>query len=577
NFASELRFYQFPFSFTLPGKNLAPSYDDGVVSVVYNLQAKMHWNVVGLSVGKSYKEWDEPVVVVMPKDARELMLREGEKRVRSVTNDQDASVGEGGDEGENVTILPVGSEKFVYGFTVPSTVFEQGSEVGLHLRLSGMETVEGGVKFRPNRVTCGVRCTKRYITSRGEHSVERQLVSSVAVLVMDGAKDGEESGVGTTLGREGGSSGGGLGALMTTEWAKDVSLSVPGRAQPTVKSPHLVVEYCVVFSVFVEGDRMVPCTVVEVPIVVVTGGQKGEGLFAVNSSASLSALNKPGSPGGAANPHLRLNTSFSTNSTSAPGSPAILSPTHSTHSGNFPPVPPTPTGAHFTITTSTSSSSSNASGSLTNRSHRSGGSSFSSANGTSMERKSAPRGSQGSADSGLNHYRAIYNYTPTSTEEIQLREGDFVTVVESFEDGWGWGKNTSLSVSGYVYLDYLVPLPPSASSSHLPIPSPNSSRPTQRPLGAHHAHSQSYSSSTSGSGAANSNLARTQSSPSLAGEVLNKHGHQRNHSAGGESVTGGVAVPGTGQIGPTYVCIAPYSAVKADEVPLDMGDIVVLK
>ncbi|KAJ3031013.1 hypothetical protein HDV00_008590 [Rhizophlyctis rosea] len=640
NFNSELRFYTFPFSFSLPGKNLPPTYDDGSVSVVYSLQAKMHWNVLGVNVGvgRSYKEWDEPVVVVMPREARDAMMKDGERVIRSVTNDENATagtapiVGENGEEGEmeNVTILPAGSEKFVYAFTVPSTVFAQGGHLSLHLRLSNMPT-EDEVKFRPSRVTVGVRCTKRYLTSRGEHSVEKSVVSSVAVLVMDGAR--EESSAGDDDSPGGGEPGSGA-SLMTTEWAKDTSLTIPSRAQPTVKSPHLIVEYCVVFSVFVEGDRMVPCTVVEVPIVVVVDSKRDSVLMSVDSSANLSSMiasaqQQQLQAGGRPSGDLRLQTSFSNSSTASPNSPQILSPTTqpSQTSSNLAPPPHTHTNGHqhtpshgtaASFNIGGGSNSSSTSGSLTNRSHRSANSSssFSSMNGIppTVDRLRSSSGGANSTTEALKHFRAIYDYDGTQTDEMKIREGDFVTVVETFEDGWGWGKNTSLNVSGYVFLDYLVPLPPSSGSSDvgarveaLPPPGGRGGGPVPIPLSpgalkGGQAVGAWERQIKEGNGSPTSGLGRSGSGTNLVGMGNGERkgsGHSRNASVGtvgtvssgaGEgslvgggqggmvgSGGGGAGPLGGAAIGSTYVCILVHQPVRADEILLDMGDIVVLR
>ena len=39
-------------------------------------------------------------------------------------------------------------------------------------------------------------------------------------------------------------------------------------------------------------------------------------------------------------------------------------------------------------------------------------------------------------------YQAVYNYTPRNEDELELREGDIVDVMEKCDDGWFVGKRT---------------------------------------------------------------------------------------------------------------------------------------
>lgn len=38
-------------------------------------------------------------------------------------------------------------------------------------------------------------------------------------------------------------------------------------------------------------------------------------------------------------------------------------------------------------------------------------------------------------------YKAVYNYKPQNSDELELREGDIVQVMEKCDDGWFVGKN----------------------------------------------------------------------------------------------------------------------------------------
>lgn len=39
-----------------------------------------------------------------------------------------------------------------------------------------------------------------------------------------------------------------------------------------------------------------------------------------------------------------------------------------------------------------------------------------------------------------NRYQALYNYMPRNEDELELREGDIVDVMEKCDDGWFVGK-----------------------------------------------------------------------------------------------------------------------------------------
>lgn len=38
-------------------------------------------------------------------------------------------------------------------------------------------------------------------------------------------------------------------------------------------------------------------------------------------------------------------------------------------------------------------------------------------------------------------YRAIYNYRPVNSDELELKEGDLIYVLEKCDDGWFVGTN----------------------------------------------------------------------------------------------------------------------------------------
>lgn len=39
-----------------------------------------------------------------------------------------------------------------------------------------------------------------------------------------------------------------------------------------------------------------------------------------------------------------------------------------------------------------------------------------------------------------NRYQALYNYAPRNEDELELREGDIVDVMEKCDDGWFVGR-----------------------------------------------------------------------------------------------------------------------------------------
>ncbi|KAJ3041840.1 hypothetical protein HDV00_008544 [Rhizophlyctis rosea] len=53
-------------------------------------------------------------------------------------------------------------------------------------------------------------------------------------------------------------------------------------------------------------------------------------------------------------------------------------------------------------------------------------------------------------------YRAGVNYDPQAVDEIGLRRGDLIVVMDVFKDGWAFGKNELTQQTGFVFLEYLV-------------------------------------------------------------------------------------------------------------------------
>lgn len=44
-------------------------------------------------------------------------------------------------------------------------------------------------------------------------------------------------------------------------------------------------------------------------------------------------------------------------------------------------------------------------------------------------------------------YKAVYNYKPQNTDELELREGDIVQVMEKCDDGWFVGKSDKVHLN----------------------------------------------------------------------------------------------------------------------------------
>lgn len=45
-------------------------------------------------------------------------------------------------------------------------------------------------------------------------------------------------------------------------------------------------------------------------------------------------------------------------------------------------------------------------------------------------------------------YRSIYNYKPVHPDELEIREGDIIEVLEKCDDGWYVGSNERTGVFG---------------------------------------------------------------------------------------------------------------------------------
>jgi sorbin and SH3 domain-containing protein 1 len=52
-------------------------------------------------------------------------------------------------------------------------------------------------------------------------------------------------------------------------------------------------------------------------------------------------------------------------------------------------------------------------------------------------------------------YKAVYNYNPQNRDELELREGDIVQVMEKCDDGWFVGKTFTQDLKGAICSSYI--------------------------------------------------------------------------------------------------------------------------
>ena len=53
-----------------------------------------------------------------------------------------------------------------------------------------------------------------------------------------------------------------------------------------------------------------------------------------------------------------------------------------------------------------------------------------------------------SSPCGMCRYRSLYNYVPKNIDELELKEGDEVDVVEKCDDGWFVGTSLRTNIFG---------------------------------------------------------------------------------------------------------------------------------
>lgn len=55
-------------------------------------------------------------------------------------------------------------------------------------------------------------------------------------------------------------------------------------------------------------------------------------------------------------------------------------------------------------------------------------------------------------------YRSLYNYSPRNGDELELREGDIVHVIEKCADGWFVGTSGRTGMFGTFPGNYVTPI-----------------------------------------------------------------------------------------------------------------------
>ncbi|KAJ3049102.1 hypothetical protein HK097_009877 [Rhizophlyctis rosea] len=364
---SEAKIFKFPFTIDLPTSNLPPSYDDGKCKVSYRLTARLQWS----SMGKQVKEYDSVVKVVMPREARRKLLA-GQRPVTVTNNEQMID--------ENAS-LRSSKEDFKYEITMQRRVVSPNDVIPCQVRLMDMPM---DVRNRISRVTASLKCTRRYSSAKGG-STDVSTSATITELIGIGHPSD----------------------MVNAEWQRGMVLNAPAKLEPTLETPVLTVKYVVNFSIFTEMGGQKPLTAIEVPIVVVPPGEAVE----VNPDAPPTLV------------------AFEGNNSSSAGS----------------------VKEEFVAPSNASVQSSQI--------------------GRQILAQEAP--GPGAQEGVM--YRATTSYDGSLPDELRMREGDLITVKETYDDGWGMGKNMSTGNIGFVYLDYLnlVNLnengrrpPPRAQSEH---------------------------------------------------------------------------------------------------------------
>ncbi|KAJ3042729.1 hypothetical protein HDV00_006786 [Rhizophlyctis rosea] len=577
---TEAKNFKFPFTIDLPTEGLPPTYNDGTVQVYYTLRATLQWS----SMGRQTKEWDARVEMVMPKEARRKLL--AEQRPVTVTNNEQVI-------DENAS-LRSSKEDFKYEIHVQRRVLNPLDPIPCQIRLMDMPT---DVRNRISRVTAHLKCTRRYILAKNSKS-DVATYSNVTELIGVGHPND----------------------FTNQEWQRAMVLNVPEKLEASLDTPLLTIKYVVNFSIYTEMGGQKPLTAIEVPVVVVPAGEAVE--INPNALPTLVAFDTGNSSTNGSIKDEFVGSSIA--GVSVNGGSVI--------NGSIAGMSITPSEA---------------------------------VDGNPIGRAITGKAAPGPGPQEGVMYRAITSYDGNLPDELRMREGDLITVKETYDDGWGMGKNMSTGNIGFVYLDYLTIVnltengrrpPPRAQSEYtsrsayqghpaatsqqvapaVAAPQPVNAAPASPYMAPQPINNSPYMSN------------HYQSSPNLAGPhvtVSQPPSHHMNAAAYGtvygapygaspydpygqqfqpnmqqngygvvpgmqmpqgppspgqgmmiprrtdtvNSNTSGASPIGTSPMsspdmlgqatggGSTYVCISPFAPTRADQLPMELGDIIVIR
>ncbi|KAJ3036721.1 hypothetical protein HDV00_002434 [Rhizophlyctis rosea] len=534
---TEARIFKYPFTLDLPTASLPPSFEDDKARIRYVLKLKLQWS----SMGKQTKEMEVPIQVVMPKEARRKIL----------ASQKPITIANNGQKLDDVTILRQARDlDYKYEITLTRRALSPSDTIPVHVRLTDLPQ---DIRQRISRVKFSLYLRKSYHLPNQNRSVNEAKTMSTATEL-----------VGT-----------GGAADMAMEWARGTVVEVPKEVEMSFRTSLLEVKYVLNVSIFSELDAQRAMTSLEVPITIVPAGEPVE--IDPNALPTLHRFEVNSSSGGS------IKEGFDG-----------------------------PVGS-------------------------SNGSTF-----NGLDRQNSVRTAPG--EGGV-MYRAITSYDGSLPDELRMREGDLITVQETYDDGWGMGKNMSTGNIGFVYLDYLTLVqlpengrrPPPRAHSERYAPSITGSISQSAPHSPAVAgysptvngmHNSPYANTTIPNGIPTS-YAQTggspymsnhyQSSPNLGMQHPQMGGpaqpmhpmHQMDYGAGspyeapGQNyfnhpgfttgppspgiitarshtvMSNGSSAPspeinGTGG-GSSYVCISPFAPTRADQLHLELGDIVIVR
>ncbi|KAJ3279424.1 hypothetical protein HK104_001476 [Borealophlyctis nickersoniae] len=450
---TDVRILSLPFSFPLPSRALPPTFDDGRVQIVYGLQATLSW----LSMGKHVKEWDVPVQVIVPREAKQNMM--ANDRPVMVTNNEEPL-------DDNASIRSK-KEDFIYEVNLQRRIITPENVLSFRMALTDLPTDNS----RPSRVNVNLQCTRKYTFAHGSTNEVKEVASFTDNIPK--------------------------GVPPTSSWERGFDLLVPPHAELSLESPLLTIKY--LLRLLIYTDKKDPVTAIEIPLIILpmddpNGPKNQKGVKKTNVVM--------------VEPHDRKDSGEGEGAAAAAVSPTT---TMSQVSMQMP-----------------SQSQLQRRGSAVTTASASSGSGFSG--------KAAPNNARSKT------YQAGVNYTAQSAEEMTIYRGDIISVLDDFEDGWAFGKNTTTGQNGFVYLDYLAPV----SSDEGP---------------------GNYRSSAAPSG-----YSRQDSDAATTGDQWPQ---QQPRRGGPSSIS--TDMSSSAKSGATYVCISAFTATRAEQLSLALGDIITVR